>query len=94
MRKMILVLSVLIGAVAFADHHEEKKGEKFADHKARVLGKIDKRIAAMNEHKNCVSKAADKAAIKACRGKMKEARGEWKDERKERRRMRKGKKNK
>lgn len=94
MNKVILVLVVFMGSVAFADHHEEMKGEKFETQKAKVLEKIDKRIKAMNEHKSCVSAAKDKAALKACRGKMKETRGEWKDARKERKMKRKMKKDK
>ena len=91
MKKIIFIATLLVGSLAFADHHEEKMEGKFSGHKAKVLAKIDKRIEAMNSHKKCVSAAADKAALKACRAKMKEVRGEWKEERKSRKKARKSK---
>jgi hypothetical protein len=79
MKKALVITLVLAGSVALAKHHEEKKGENFAQRKAKILEKIDKRISAMGEHKKCVSAAKDQKALKACRGKMKEMKSEWKE---------------
>ncbi|NQZ00673.1 MAG: hypothetical protein HRT45_08395 [Bdellovibrionales bacterium] len=66
----------------FADYHEadDMKGKKFEEAKTMMLEGIDKRMAHVEERKNnltemksCVSGAADKPALKACRTKHREA---------------------
>lgn len=46
-------------------------GPKFEEHKSRILSDIDQRIAKMQEHRSCVSGAADQDAMKKCHDAMK-----------------------
>ena len=62
---------------AFANDHE---GKDFNARKAEVSKEVDERIKALQEHKACVDAAADPAALKSCREKMKEFRHEQKME--------------
>lgn len=57
----IAVLFSLCSSVSAQD------GEMFAKAKEHALSNIDKRIGYLNELKSCVSQAANKDAIKACR---------------------------
>lgn len=62
---------------------EDKKEEGFAERKAHILKELDERAAKLQEHKTCVAAAADRDALKACRGKMKEWRHDEREERME-----------
>lgn len=64
------------------------EGENFAEMKAKMVTKIEERIQKMQEHKNCVSAAADKEALKACHKDMKEWRKDQREESKEMREKR------
>lgn len=77
--KFILCLVLLFSNSTFA---EEKTG--FEDRKKEALSRIEERIQKLQEHKSCISAAADKEAFKACHGKMKEWREDKKDEMRER----------
>ncbi len=81
MKKLLVAALCIFSLTAFTDHHEEgdDKNAKFEDVKAKMVTHIDERIAKMNEHKSCVSAAADKEALKACREKMKEYREDMKE---------------
>lgn len=95
MRVVLVALIFGLSISAWADNHGAhgaKKGPKFEEHKKKMLTQIDKRIAALNDHKACVQGAADRPAVKACHKKMKSMRMEWKEnrmDRKEKRKMRK-----
>jgi hypothetical protein len=56
-----------------------QEGEKFAEHKAKMISHLEERIAKMQELKSCAEKATDKEGLKACHKDMKE----WRDERRE-----------
>jgi ribosomal protein L12E/L44/L45/RPP1/RPP2 len=61
------------------------EGPNFETFKAEAIKNIDERIGKMQEHKACVSSAANKDAMKACREKMKDWREEEKEERMQKR---------
>ena len=90
MKNLILTLTFLLGSMTFAAQKDGMDAEKFAQHKAKILEKLDKRIAAMTENKNCISAAKDMKAMKDCRNKMRENRAEWKGMRMKHKGMRKG----
>lgn len=100
MKALILIGALIFGAQAGADHHEAADGKNFETHKAEALKRIDEHLAKMNEHKTCVSAAADKEALKKCHEAMREFHQGMKEEMKEmhesmkekRKEMRKGKK--
>lgn len=68
---------------------QAEEGEKFTEHKAKMISQLEERISKMQELKACAEKAADKEALKACHKGMKEwrddKRGEPRDGRKNRR---------
>lgn len=68
--QVILASALLVGASAFADHHDEMAGKTFEERKASMSKNADEHIAFLNEHKTCVTSAADDAALKACGEKM------------------------
>lgn len=80
-QKYIVVGVFGLGLIApvFADDSAKQK-EEFAAHKTEIMGELDQHIQKLQEHKTCVSNAADREAMKACRATMKEFR---KGERKE-----------
>lgn len=57
---------------------EKEEGKTFEEKKAMMLSGTDERLKHMNELRSCISSAADEAALKACRQKMKEYRKEMK----------------
>lgn len=74
--------------------------ENFAKAKEMMLSNIDKRIGLIQEHKSCVSAAAERSALKAChekhnadmqglRSERKTMKEEFKSERKERKELKK-----
>jgi len=64
-----LVVSSLGCARSFAD---EGNSANFEKHKAEVVKEIDERTQKLQEHKTCISSAANHDALKACHSKMKE----------------------
>lgn len=78
--KLVLASLFMMGSVAFADHHEGKMGENFETHKQEALKRIDERLAKLQEHKTCVTAAANGDAMKACHEKMKAFREEMREE--------------
>jgi hypothetical protein len=60
MKFFAIVILSMISYSAFADE------ENFAKAKEMMLTNIDKRISFIQEHKSCVSSAAEKTALKAC----------------------------
>lgn len=97
MKFLILIAAMVFSTQSFADMHEGD-GKDFNTNKAEVLKHLDEKIAKLNEHKACVTAAADKEAFKKCHESMKEFRQdkkeEWKQKREERREKRKEKKEK
>lgn len=76
MNHCLLFLSLIWVSLAIADDGD------FATRKSEMLKHIDERIQKMTEHKNCVSAAADKDALKKCHESMREhRRGEMKERR-------------
>lgn len=94
MKKLLVTGLCLFSLAAFADNHEEGEGKTFEEKKANMLQQIDSKIAHMNEMKSCVSAAADKDALKACREKMKEHREDMKEKWQEKKKEWKDKKKK
>lgn len=75
--KTLLIASLLLGSFgAFADHHEEWDKLPFAEKKAKMSEKIDKKIKMMNENKACVDASTDDASLKKCKDKMMEQKKE------------------
>jgi gas vesicle protein len=70
--KVLLTVLLVCSSLAFADHHEGK-GENFEKVKAMVSSNIDERISNLQTFKSCVSSAADREALKACRKAHKES---------------------
>ena len=78
--KTLLVVSLLLGSFStFANHHEEWQKMPFAEKKAKMSEKLDKKMKMVQENKTCVDSAKDDAALTACWEKMKEERKEMKD---------------
>jgi hypothetical protein len=73
--KFIYLVALL---VPFASA-QGQEGEKFAEHKAKMISHLAERIGKMQELKSCAEKAADKDALKACHKDMKE----WRDDNRE-----------
>jgi hypothetical protein len=78
--KKRLVLGAILALSVSAFAEGEKKEENFAKHKAEKMARMDKRMAATQEHKACVASATDKEAMKKCHEKMKEFREENREE--------------
>lgn len=95
---LVLICALTFGASVQAHNHEDKDGKGFEAHKAEALKGIDDRLAKLNEHKTCVTAAADKEAFKKCHESMKEFRHdkkeEWKEKREEMKEKRKARKEK
>jgi hypothetical protein len=85
MRGILAVAVMFLFSVASADDTPEhiaaggKKGENFEAHKKEMLENVDKRIQGLQEHKTCVSAAANHDAMKACHEKMKDMRMDLKE---------------
>jgi hypothetical protein len=77
--KLLTMITLLFSVSLFAK--EEMKETNFAEAKTRMLKHMDDRITALKKHRECVSAASDRAAMKACRTDMKDLRQEWKSER-------------
>lgn len=96
--KALVVMAVMIFGFQALAHNHEGDGKDFGTHKAEVLKHLDEKIAKLNEHKTCVTAAADKDAFKKCHESMKEFRhekkAEWKEKREEMKEKRKEKKEK
>lgn len=91
--KTLLIAYLLLGSVAaFADHHEEWDKLPFPEKKAKVSEKLDMKIKKLQEHKTCVDSAADEAALKTCKEKMKKDMKEHHKEMKDKMNKMKGKK--
>ncbi len=71
MKSLFLSTVLALSFSAFADHHEEDAKLDFPAMKEKVTKNLDERIAALQEHKSCVSAASSKEELKACREKMK-----------------------
>ena len=71
MKNLLIVATLILSTTTFAKGPKgdgQGDGQKtFADHKSKVLERIDARMANIEEHKKCVSAAQDKKALKACR---------------------------
>jgi len=83
--KFIYLAALLIPFSSALGH----EGEKFAEHKAKMISHLEERIGKMQELKSCAEKAADKDALKACHKNMKEWRDEKREDVKEKREARK-----
>ena len=71
MKHLFLMLSLAAAAViANADNHGVKKEEKFEERKQEQLANIEKRQAAMDEHKACITAAKTPEEKRACNEKM------------------------
>ncbi len=88
--KTLLVLVLAFGSLlSFAE--KPKDDGKFEERKAKLSTHLDKRIAALQESKSCISNAKDDKGLKACHEKMKEHRKERRESMKEMRREKKHK---
>lgn len=80
MRKVAMFITLCAAATAWAQGPNNPAN--FDTAKARMTEMADKRLAILQEHKECISKAADTVALKACvkteRAKMKELRDQRK----------------
>lgn len=74
---VVLVLS--FSTVAFA---KKGSGKRFQERKAKMIEHIGKRINVLNTAKSCISSAADRDAMKACRKSQKASMQALKEERK------------
>ncbi|HXH74320.1 MAG TPA: hypothetical protein VNJ08_05100 [Bacteriovoracaceae bacterium] len=79
MKTFFILGLTFLSLSAFADKHEEGTFEEL---KPKMIERVDKHIAHLQEVKSCVSAATDKAQLKACRDKMKAHREEMKKEKK------------
>lgn len=78
--KTLLIASLLLGSFAsFADHHEDWDKLPFAEKKAKLSEKLDKKMKMIHENKSCVDNAKDDAALKACKDKMMKEKKEMKE---------------
>lgn len=90
------ILSLLV-VLSFSAYAQKGNGKGFEERKAKAVEHISKRIAVLETAKSCISSAADKAALKACRATQKSSmqalkaeRKAWQAERKAKRKNRKG----
>lgn len=79
MKFFSLSILALLSFSVWADDHKEVKMDKahmkkehFEEFKKEKLSHMDSRIKAMQETRECVSKAADHVAAKKCHSEMKE----------------------
>ncbi len=79
LRKFLVPAALAMAFCASASFAADKDPGKFEDLKKNALAKIDERIAKLQEHKACVSAAADGEALKACHAKMKDQRMDMKE---------------
>lgn len=79
----LVLLSIFLTPFLFSAmaNAEGPSGGNFEENKAKILANLDERMGKLQEHKACVSAAADKDAMKACREKMKGWREMEKEER-------------
>ncbi len=76
--KILLILTLSLASIfAYADNHEEGT---FDEIKSRMITRMDKQIAHLNEAKSCITAAKEKEALKDCREKMQAARKQMKEE--------------
>ena len=64
-------LMALVVVAGFSGGVMAGPGQKFEEHKAKILSEIDQHIAKMQEHRSCVAGASDHDAIKKCHETMK-----------------------
>lgn len=75
----LLMMFALLSTSVFAQEEDLSKA------KEHMISSLDKRIALMQETKACVSAAANKEALKACKSQWKEKRQALKEEMKSKR---------
>lgn len=97
----LLTFFIVDSSLVKADDHEEKgeiSAEQFNIRKTEKLKRIDEKINALNESKNCITAATDRAALRACNEKAMSAHKIFKEkietERKKRHEDKKNKKKK
>ena len=78
LKHILIILSLILASASFAGHqHEDLTADQW---KAKIAEKADKKIELINKLKTCVSDAADKDAIMACKkdhkASMKELKGD------------------
>ncbi len=78
--KSLIAISVCLLSWAVVAQDEHNKEQGLQEQKAFMSQILDKRIAALNEKKACVSAAADHAALKKCHEELKSDRQEIKEE--------------
>ncbi|HMJ49924.1 MAG TPA: hypothetical protein VK440_05105 [Burkholderiales bacterium] len=71
-KAFFIVMAMLISTLALADQAQPQTGQKgsqpqnFQEHKQHMLDRMDKRIAALQQARSCVSQAQDRDAVKQC----------------------------
>lgn len=85
----LVALALGVTVSAFADEAPADTG-KYEAFKAERLKELDERIQKLQEHRTCVSSAANKDAFKSCHGSMKAWRDSEKAEHMEKRNARMG----
>ncbi len=72
---------IFVGLSTFAYAEDSSgAGDNFEKHKAAAMEHVDKRLAALQEHKSCVTSAKDMAGMKACQAKMKDFRMDMRED--------------
>jgi hypothetical protein len=92
MKILVMTLFVLINFQALASDTNDKKAERIEKVRAKMLEHMDKRIAALQTAKSCISSADSKESFKACREPLKALRQEQKQQRQQRKERRQNKK--
>ncbi|MBT7611229.1 MAG: hypothetical protein HN576_15830 [Bacteriovoracaceae bacterium] len=90
MKLIILSILVLCNFQVFAQD-DAAKAERIAKVKSKILEHMDKKIAALQTAKSCISSAATREAFKACREPLKALRQEGKKNRQARKERRQNK---
>ncbi|MCB9062660.1 MAG: hypothetical protein H6622_14140 [Halobacteriovoraceae bacterium] len=70
--KKLITLVFLLSSIQIFSQEESIDSGNFEEMKQKMMTRIDKRIADINEHKACVSAASDIEQLKECRKKNKQ----------------------
>ncbi len=71
MKSILAVALCLVSSMVFSQTQQNSKEQNLQEKKAFISQILDKRIAALNEKKACVSTAADHTALKRCHEELK-----------------------
>ena len=74
MKSILAVAFCLVSSAVFAQDQQNNKEQSLQEQKAFITQILDKRIAALNEKKSCVSSAGDREALQRCHEELKDDR--------------------